>query len=161
MKKLTSAACAAVLALAVGACETGSGGPGPNQTIGALTGAVAGGILGNQIGSGRGQAVATTLGVIAGGLIGSRLGRSLDEADRRRAIDAEYRALEYSKPGSPVVWRNPERNVYGEVVPGERRAVGANANCREYSHTIYIDGQPEVAKGTACRNADGTWQTVS
>ncbi|MEZ5877882.1 MAG: RT0821/Lpp0805 family surface protein [Tepidamorphaceae bacterium] len=148
------------MAVSVAACSADGTGPGPNQTMGTLAGAVAGGVIGNQIGSGRGQAVATTIGVIAGGLIGSKIGQSLDEADRRRAMEAEYRALEYSKSGSPVVWRNPDRNVYGEVVPGQTYQ-NAGRNCREYTHTIYIDGQPQVAKGTACRNADGTWAPVS
>lgn len=160
MQKPVSAVLAAAMAFSVAACSADGTGPGPNQTLGTIAGAVAGGVIGNQIGSGRGQAVATTLGVIAGGLIGSKIGQSLDEADQRRAVDAEYRALEYSKSGSPVVWRNPDRNVYGEVVPGETYQ-NAGRNCREYTHTIYIDGQPQVAKGTACRNPDGTWQPVS
>jgi surface antigen len=33
-------------------------------------------------------------------------------------------------------------------------------NCRQFTHTIYIDGRPQTARGTACRNPDGTWQPV-
>ena len=33
-------------------------------------------------------------------------------------------------------------------------------NCRQYTHTIYIDGKPQTARGAACRNPDGTWQPV-
>jgi len=33
-------------------------------------------------------------------------------------------------------------------------------NCRQFTHTIYIDGKPQTARGTACRNPDGTWQPV-
>ena len=32
--------------------------------------------------------------------------------------------------------------------------------CRPYTHTIYIDGQPQIARGNACRNPDGTWTAV-
>jgi hypothetical protein len=32
--------------------------------------------------------------------------------------------------------------------------------CRPYTHTIYINGQPQVARGNACRNPDGTWTAV-
>jgi hypothetical protein len=32
--------------------------------------------------------------------------------------------------------------------------------CRDYTHTVYIQGQPEVLTGTACRQPDGTWRNV-
>jgi surface antigen len=28
-------------------------------------------------------------------------------------------------------------------------------------HKVYIDGQPQAMRGTACRNPDGTWTNVS
>ena len=34
-------------------------------------------------------------------------------------------------------------------------------SCRSYTHTIYIDGRPQTARGTACRNPDGTWTPLS
>ena len=49
---------------------------------------------------------------------------------------------------------------YGNVVPGP--AYQANgATCRQYTHTVYIDGTPQSARGTACRNPDGTWTTLN
>jgi surface antigen len=33
-------------------------------------------------------------------------------------------------------------------------------DCRDYTHTIYIDGRPQTMRGTACRNPDGTWSNV-
>ena len=33
-------------------------------------------------------------------------------------------------------------------------------SCRQYTHTVYIDGRPQTMRGTACRNPDGTWQAV-
>ena len=41
--------------------------------VGTVIGAVAGGILGNQIGGGSGKAVATAAGVVAGGVIGNKV----------------------------------------------------------------------------------------
>src|SRR5450830_1607606 len=38
--------------------------------------------------------------------------------------------------------------------------IGAGRNCRSFSHTIYIDGRPQTARGTACRNPDGTWTSL-
>jgi surface antigen len=58
-----------------------------------------------------------------------------------------------------VAWRNPDSGRYGSVVPGP--AYQSNGmNCRQFTHTIYIDGRPQTARGTACRNPDGTWQPV-
>ena len=44
---------------------------------------------------------------MAGGLIGRTLGEDLDRSDRQRALEAEYRALEYTASGQPVAWRTP------------------------------------------------------
>lgn len=49
--------------------ETRPSGPG----IGAIGGAIAGGILGNQVGHGTGKAAATVGGAIAGGVIGNQV----------------------------------------------------------------------------------------
>lgn len=133
---------------------------GPREGIGTVAGAVAGGVIGNQIGSGRGQVIATALGAVAGGLIGMEVGRSLDERDRQLAMQAEYRALEMGQAGRPIEWRNESTGRYGEVVVGPGYQVNA-LDCRDYTHSVYIDGQPRVARGTACREADGTWRIVS
>lgn len=143
------------IAMALAGCQPGT----QNQTMGTIVGATAGGLVGSTIGSGSGRALATAAGIVAGGLIGNRIGASLDEADRRRALEAEYRALQYGPPNTPVVWRNPDANVYGEVVPGGAYQRGGY-DCRDYTHTIYVGGTPQVARGTACRNPDGTWTPV-
>jgi surface antigen len=46
------------------------------------------------------------------------------------------------------------------VVPGASYQVNAY-DCREFTHTIYVDGEPQVARGTACRQEDGSWRTVA
>jgi len=134
-------------------------GPGQKAGSGAVVGAVAGGVIGNQFGSGGGRAVATAVGAVVGGIVGHEIGRSLDEADRRAAQEAEYRALEYGRAGSETPWRNPNSGHYGGVTPGQPYLAG-NQHCRTYTHTIYIDGRPETMRGRACRQADGTWRNV-
>jgi len=68
-------------------------------------------------------------------------------------------ALESGRSGAPVAWRNPDSGRYGNIVPGP--AYQQNGmSCRPYTHTIYINGQPQVARGSACRNPDGTWTPV-
>ncbi len=72
---------------------------------------------------------------------------------------AQIQALESGSAGAPVAWRNPGTGRYGSVVPGRAYDQGA-MKCRQYTHTIYIDGRPQAARGAACRNPDGTWTPV-
>lgn len=154
--KLKLLACCA-LALTLTAC--GPGGM-TRQDSGTLIGAVSGGIIGNQFGSGAGRAVATAAGVIVGGIIGSEIGRALDEEDRRYAMEAEYYALEEAEVGQPRRWRNPKNGRYGQVT-ARKSYRHDGLNCREFEHTIYIDGRPETMRGKACRQPDGTWKQLA
>src|SRR5262245_43509753 len=134
----------------------------PNQSAGAMAGALTGGALGALLGGrGTGSRLAgAAIGAAAGGLLGSAIGASLDERDRQAAYAAEMQALESGAPGAPVGWRSDHTAYYGTVVPGpyyDRRGL----RCREYSHTIYVGGRPEIARGTACRNPDGSWSPVT
>lgn len=83
---------------------------------------------------------------------------ALDPSAQRRAREAELRALQNGRTGMPISWRNGK--VRGEVVPGPRYQVNAY-NCRDYVHTVYGEGQPLRVRGTACRQPNGTWQSVS
>jgi surface antigen len=133
-------------------------GPGPKENTGTLLGAGSGALIGAAVaGGGTGNRLAgATIGGLLGGLIGNRIGASLDEEDQQRAYAAQMEALEHGKSGAPVSWRNPDDGRYGTVVPGPAY-VQAGRNCRAFTHTIYIDGVPQTARGTACRNPDGTW----
>lgn len=135
-------------------------GGGPREDMGTIVGAVAGGALGNQFGKGSGNVAATIAGVVVGGIIGSEIGRSLDEKDRKHASLAEFEALENGHSGEAREWRNPDSGHYGRIVPQRPYKVGRH-DCRDYTHTIYIDGEPEIMKGRACRNDDGSWSRSS
>jgi surface antigen len=84
----------------------------------------------------------------------------MDEHDRMLAQQAEYAALEEGESGAPRRWRNPDNGRYGDVVPGRPFKRGSR-DCRDYTHTVYIDGRPSTMRGTACRNPDGTWRNVA
>lgn len=134
-----------------------AGEPGPKTEAGILGGALAGAGIGALTGGGGRDIVA---GAIIGGLVGGVLGNALDEEDRRRAYAAEIQALEHGGPGAPVSWEG-RRGARGTIVAGPYHVRGAYQRCRDYSHTIYINGRPEVARGVACRNPDGTWTQIS
>jgi surface antigen len=99
------------------------------------------------------------VGAAAGGILGNAIGASLDEQDRQRAYEAQMQALQYGEPGVPVGWRNPALDRHGTIVPGPSYQTGG-MTCRQFSHTVYIDGKPQIARGTACRNPDGSWTPI-
>ncbi len=153
---------AAILALAALSACAGDPSIGPRQETGAGIGAITGAIIGSSVaGGGVGSRLAgAAVGAVAGGVLGGAVGAALDEQDRRRAYEAEMQALEYGQPGAPVAWRSERTTYYGNVVPGpyyEQRG----RRCREYTHTIYVGGRPQSARGIACRNPDGSWTPVS
>lgn len=140
-------------------CSNGQGGV-DNTGTGLVLGSIAGGVLGNSIGKGEGGKVAATIGgAVIGGIVGSQIGQSLDERDRRYAQEAEFDALERGQSGTARQWRDPDTGHYGEIVPSRPYKRGV-ADCRDYTHKVYIDGRPQEMHGTACRNSDGTWQSV-
>lgn len=137
-------------------------GCGPNANkgdAGLVGGAVAGGLVGSAFGKGKGNILATAAGAVVGGIIGNEIGRSLDERDRRLAQDTEFDALERGESGRARTWRNPDNGRYGEVVPSRPYRRGER-DCRDFTHKVFIDGRPQAMRGTACRNADGTWSNV-
>ena len=145
--------------VAIGALALPLWGCGPgatNQDGGTVIGAVAGGVIGNQFGSGAGRALATVGGAVIGGIIGNSIGKDMDEADRRAAADAEYASLEYEEERR---WRNERSGHYGSIKP-RRSYRNAGMKCREYEQTVYIRDRPETLVGKACKQPDGTWKAV-
>lgn len=150
---------AVALCAGLAACSNNPGGINKSDQ-GLVLGGVAGGLIGNSVGKGKGgKLAATAAGALIGGLIGSEVGRGLDERDRQLAQQAEMDALESGQSGVARQWRNPDNGRYGDVVPSKPYKRGAE-DCRDYTHTIYMDGRPQQMRGTACRNPDGTWQNV-
>jgi len=148
-----------VAALSLGACETIQQSGINKQQVGAASGAVVGGILGSKVGGGNGQLWATGAGAVIGGLLGSSIGQSLDRADMVYAAQAGERA--HTAPvGESVSWNNPDSGNYGTVTPRREGTSSAGRYCREYEQEITVDGRRETAVGTACQNANGTWEVI-
>lgn len=113
--------------------------------------------------TGRGQTVAPAVGPLGmtSGLAGYSIGKSLSSADRRLALQAEYKALEHTPSGRPVSWKTSGSSaVSGDVVAAQPYRVGSQ-DCRQYSHTVFDGGATQTARGTACRNADGSWTPLT
>ncbi|WP_296578629.1 hypothetical protein [Xanthobacter sp.] len=135
-------ASAAVLALALGGCATDTTGNKATAALAAL------------------PTAPVMSGTVSGGLISGGIGNGLDDADRQRAYDAEISALETGGPGYPIGWKG-DGTTRGTVIAGPPYNRAGYQSCRDYSHTIYIDNRPQIARGAACRTAEGRWQPVS
>lgn len=131
------------VALAVSACGT---------TKGTGLGSLGGG------GSAAQKPETSLLASLGNGLLGSSANQ-LSAADRRKALEAEYRALEYSPAGKAVSWSGSGSNS-GDVTAAQPYQVGSQ-NCRQYSHSFTIGGTQQTSRGTACRNPDGSWTPLT
>ncbi|QPC42070.1 glycine zipper 2TM domain-containing protein [Kaustia mangrovi] len=140
------------LSLAVTGCAN-QGGWGPRQTTGTVVGGVAGGLLGSVAGG----TTATAVGAALGAVLGSELGRQLDQQAQQQAYYATEQAV-YT--GRPQEWDYSRTGSHGRVVPGDTYRSSGRL-CRDFSHTIYVEGRREVVHGTACQLADGSWRIVA
>jgi surface antigen len=100
----------------------------------------------------------TIISAMGGGLIGGSLGSGLSAGDRELALQAEYRALEYTPAGKPVDWKG-SRGA-GAVTASQPYRVGSQ-DCRQYIQTVTVGAQSQSARGTACRNPDGSWTPLT
>ncbi len=143
----------ALLVVLTAACES----LGPKATGGAALGAAGGGLIGAAAGGGAEGIIA---GVLIGGLLGGALGDKLDQNDREYADRVTQRSLESSQVGQATTWRNPDSGNYGSMTPTRTYDGDYGQPCREFQQTVTVGGQTEEAYGTACRQADGSWQIV-
>ena len=153
-KSLTITIAAASL-FALAACEH----YGSKQTIGALTGAAGGGLLGAQFGDGKAQLAATAAGTLAGALIGSEIGRSMDTVDKLKVGQAQQQASA-APVGETIVWSNPDSGNSGSVTTLRDGTSTGGRYCREFQQTVVVGGQVQDSYGVACRQPDGSWQLI-
>lgn len=160
MKKLLMIS-AVIASVGLTACATDRNGNSTigKQDIGAVTGAVLGGLAGSQMGKGSGQLWATGAGAVLGGLMGSEIGASLDRADQMAMQRAQTTA--YAAPiGETIKWNNPESGNTGTITPMKDGTSSSGRYCREYQTTVTVGGKQQQGYGTACQQPDGSWEVV-
>ena len=96
------------------------------------------------------------IAALRNGVVGKNTGHQLNQEELRQALKAEFEALEYSPAGQPVEWKNPVTGNSGMVTASKTYDVGTS-NCRQYVHTLNVDGETKTALGTACKEQDGNW----
>lgn len=128
-----------------------------NKAIGGAIGAVAGGLIGTQIGKGRGRTAAIIGGAVLGGLIGSQFAQYLTEEDKQLAEAQAQKALA-APVGTEHTWNNPQSGNSGTVVTRATTISTVASECRivdlGYATT---GGSGSDAPKTMCRGEDGVW----
>ena len=162
--------------LAVSACESNEEFWG---TMGALTGAVAAGML---VGDDNGAllAAAVIAGAAAGGWLGANFGRGLDEAERERVAASTQQVLNQEIPSnSPlrsasaayssqaaavapaVTWTSPTnpQTVSGKTTLLQVASDGGSGECRTVRQLVVVNGREEAQDTQFCRSSASTqWQ---
>ncbi|MTI43716.1 surface antigen [Roseibium hamelinense] len=93
-------------------------------------------------------------------LVDNELGQALEPSDRKAAAEAQKRALRARGVGVSVAWQNDATGRSGQVRPGPLYQVNETA-CREFTHEMVLNGKVLTARGTACQEDNGTWETIS
>ena len=129
-----------------------------SDPAGVIVGALIGGLLGNAAGNRNNRGASTAAGVILGGAAGAALTKNMDCNDRSYAYKTYYNGLNSERPGSRYTWRNPDNGHRGDFTVGRYYNDPDNFRCADFTQTIYINGRPDPARGTACRQPDGSWK---
>jgi surface antigen len=133
-----------------------------NKTQGGTAmGAVTGALVGSAFGKGDGKILAIGAGMLAGAFAGNKIGAALDERDRLAIAQSSQKALEFSRSGQAVEWRNPDSGHYGSITPANTYRGEDGRYCREFTQTVVIGGEPQKAYGKACRKPDGQWKMIN
>lgn len=133
-----------------------------NNTAGGLIiGALAGGALGNAVSRGPQRGAGTALGAILGGALGASVGnKQLTCEDRSTVYRTYYSGFEKGRAHARYQWRSPRTNAYGYLEVGDYYRSPQGERCATYTQRIFVQGEPEVAAGHACRQPDGHWVLV-
>ena len=91
--------------------------------------------------------------------IGREIAEKLSKKELAEAASAQYYALQFGRVGAPRVWQG-DRGASGKVFVGPYVRVNS-LNCRQFTHSIIIEGQKYEQKGTACRENSGNWYVAN
>lgn len=95
---------------------------------------------------------------IANGFVDPAALALMSAKDSTEANSAQFYALQFGRPGAPRQWAG-DRGTTGSVSVGPYVRVN-NLDCRDFTHTVKVNGTDYVRKGTACREQNGNWNVV-
>ena len=81
--------------------------------------------------------------------------------DQQQHFDTTQSSLETQKTGQTSTWTNPDTGHSGKITPTRTYTSTDGTPCRDFTQTIFVDGEYEEINGTACRQQDGSWKPVN
>lgn len=143
----------AVCLILLASSLTGCMNTGPKQGMGQLLGGAAGALIGSQIGQGDGRLVSVAVGTLAGAAFGGMIGAKMDRDDKILAERTMMKTLEYAPDNQAHSWTNPNTRHSGNFrVTCTEELPRDNLVCRDYVHTVIMDGRQQQVHGRACRD---------
>ncbi|MBD8874876.1 RT0821/Lpp0805 family surface protein [Roseibium polysiphoniae] len=144
--RVRTLSCLILMTVGLGACSSAPGGT--QGTWGSQFGASTSGVAEDE--------ASTAIAV----LVNNEFGQSLERSDYKAVAEAQKRALRARANGVAVSWQNEETGRSGQVRPGPVYQVN-DTSCREFTHEMILNGAALTSRGTACRQEDGSWKTLS
>ncbi len=121
---------------------------------GALGGAAIGGVVAGLAGAHPGWIAAST---ILGGIAGGALSEFMTSDNAERHAENNVSALNTLGPGQSTSWSDPQSNASGMTTVNSVYTANGRT-CKTFTETVRTPERTVTQDGTACRQADGTWQ---
>jgi len=83
----------------------------------------------------------------------------LGTKSKAEVAGAQFNALQFGRVGAPRNWVG-DKGQSGAITVGPYVRVNL-IDCRDFTNTVTINSQAFVKKGTACREADGSWTVTA
>jgi surface antigen len=83
----------------------------------------------------------------------------LGTKSKAEVAGAQFNALQFGRVGAPRNWQG-DKGQSGAITVGPYVRVNL-IDCRDFTNTITINGQAFSKKGTACREANGSWTVTA
>jgi surface antigen len=136
--------------------------PGNNVPGATGAGALAGGLIGNELFHGKNAFAGVLAGALIGGIVGNRIGNYMDAQDKANMQNA----ITTVPVGQQATWTSANEGPNGQpvtysVTPVRAYQTSSHRYCREYQTTVTVGGKVQRAYGHACRQPDGSWKIES
>ena len=97
-----------------------------------------------------------------GTLMSAWSGTNIEKFLRREdhvAMERSVKQVVSAPIGKRIIWRNPRSGNWGTVTAvRDGTSSRTGTYCREFIHTLTVEGRTEKKRNTACKARDGRWE---
>ncbi|TCK04130.1 SH3 domain-containing protein [Marinobacterium mangrovicola] len=132
------------------------------ENIGTVLGSGVGILVGSQVGGGNGRRLAMIAGAIAGGMLGKQIGANLDERDRQALALETQKALLTAKDGEAQHWKSNHSDASATITPVSTQTRKQSAGLKRTAKVVNVDqltlvnATYEAIKGVNIRRGPAT-----